>query len=77
MTEIEVANLEFELLHTCFVRCDCGTFHTHGMLEDGFRRFYSNSIVRGIPMLQTKVVVLDVEVQVWKDKLLVTWVSTM
>ena len=47
------------------------------MLEDGFRRFYSYSIVRGIPMLQTKVVVFDVEVQVWKDKLLVRKVSTM
>lgn len=77
MTEIEVANLEFELLHTCFIRCDCGTFHTNGMLEDGFRRFYSNPIVRGIPMLQTKVVVFDVEIQVWKDKLLVRRVSTM
>ena len=29
LTEIEVANLEFELLHTCFIRCDCGAFHTN------------------------------------------------
>lgn len=77
MTYIEVANLEFELLHTCFIRCDCGTFHTNGVLEDGFRRFYSDSILRGIPMLQTKVVVLDVEVQVRKDQLLVRRVSAM
>ena len=47
------------------------------MLEDGFRRLYSNFIVRGIPMLQTEIVVFDVEVQVWKDKLLLRLVSSM
>jgi len=77
LDRIEYANLQFELFHTCFIRCDCGTFHTNGVLEDGFRGFYRDTIVRGIPMLQTKVVVLDIEVQVRKNQLLERPVSTM
>jgi len=77
LTDIEVANLELELLHTCFIGCDCGAFHTNGVLEDGFRGFYCDPIVRGVPMLQTKVVVLDVDVQVGEDQLLARPISTM
>jgi hypothetical protein len=75
--KIEPADLEFELFYTCLVRCDCGTFDTNGVLEDGFRGFYGDFIVRSIPMLQTKIVVFDVEIQVWKNQLLGQSVSAV
>lgn len=60
--------LEVEFLHTGLIRSDGGTLDTDLVLDDGLSSINSDPIVSLVTVLDTKIVVLEIDVDERKDK---------
>ena len=61
--------LQVELLHAILVRSDGRAFDAYAILTDGMGGIDRHLVVRLVAVFHTKVVVLDVDIQVGKDEL--------
>ena len=61
--------LEFELCNSSLIRCNGGTFDPYLALPDSISGINGNLVVGGIPMLNAKIEVPDVEIKERKDEL--------
>lgn len=61
--------LQLELFHSRLVGCDGRALDAHRVLLDRLGRVNGHLIVRGITMLYTQIIILDIQLQVWEDEL--------
>jgi uncharacterized protein (DUF983 family) len=61
--------LELELLHSLLIWCDGCALDTNRVLLDGLGSIESHLVVGLVTVFQAKIVVLEVDVEVWVDEL--------
>lgn len=66
---LERTLLELELLNTGLIWSDSGALDTDGVLLDGLSGINGDLVVGLITVLETQVVVLEVDIEVWVDEL--------